>query len=128
MPNNDKIKTVSEKSGETGSQNRAVKNSGSVKYDRKRLIYLLIGPALFILFTLLLPESLFETVKARAAIGTVAWMAFWWVTGPVDYAVTAFLPIAINAVFSITKMSDVIANYASETILLLLGASIITVS
>lgn len=128
MPNNDKIKTVSEKSGETGSQNRAVKNSGPVKYDRKRLIYLLIGPALFILFTLLLPESLFETVKARAAIGTVAWMAFWWVTGPVDYAVTAFLPIAINAVFSITKMSDVIANYASETILLLLGASIITVS
>jgi sodium-dependent dicarboxylate transporter 2/3/5 len=38
------------------------------------------------------------------------------------------LPIALNAVFQMTDMSDVIANYASETILLLLGASILTVS
>lgn len=55
-------------------------------------------------------------------------MAYWWVTGPVDYAVTAFLPIALNAIWQITDMSIVIANYASETILLLLGASILTVS
>lgn len=55
-------------------------------------------------------------------------MAFWWVTSPVDYAVTALLPIAINAVFGITEMRSVIANYSSETILLLLGASIITVT
>lgn len=55
-------------------------------------------------------------------------MAYWWVTGPVDYAVTAFLPIAVNACLAMTEMSSVIANYASETILLLLGASILTVS
>ena len=55
-------------------------------------------------------------------------MAWWWVTGPVDYAVTAFLPIAVNALMQITDMSTVIANYASETILLLLGASILTIS
>lgn len=94
----------------------------------KRLIYLLIGPALFLLCTMLLPQSLFETVASRAAIGTVAWMAFWWVTGPVDYAVTGFLPIAVNAVVQMADMNTVIANYASDTILLLLGASIITVS
>ena len=55
------------------------------------------------------------------------WMAYWWVTGPVDYAVTAFLPIALNAIFQMTDMSAVISNYADETILLLLGASIISV-
>ena len=55
-------------------------------------------------------------------------MAFWWITGPVDFAVTAFLPIALNALFNMASMSTVIANYASETILLLLGASILTVS
>ena len=96
--------------------------------NNKRLICLAMGPLLFALCILLLPSSVFETVAARAAVGTVAWMAFWWVTGPVDYAVTAFLPIALNAVVQMTDMSSVIANYASETILLLLGASILTVS
>lgn len=95
--------------------------------DTKRLIYTLIGPALFALCYFCIPEAVLTT-SARAAVGTVAWMAFWWITGPVDFAVTGFLPIAINALFQITDMSSVIANYASETILLLLGASILTVS
>ena len=86
------------------------------------------GPVLFILCYFLLPESVFGSEEACAAIGTVAWMALWWITEAVGFAVTAFLPIAINALFQITDMSSVIANYASETILLLLGASIITAS
>ena len=56
------------------------------------------------------------------------WMAFWWVSAPIDYAVTAFLPIAVNAFLQMVDMESVIANYASETIILLLGASILTVS
>lgn len=94
----------------------------------KRLVLTLIGPLLFVLCYLLLPESVFGSRAACGAIATVAWMAYWWITGAVDYAVTAFLPIAVNAVFQITDMSSVIANYASETILLLLGASILTAS
>lgn len=96
--------------------------------NKKRVLNLLIGIALFILFSTLLPESVFPTFSSRAAVGTVAWMAYWWVTGPVDYAVTAFLPIAVNAFIQMSDMSLLIANYASETILLLLGASILTVS
>lgn len=95
---------------------------------KKRTLYLIIGPALFLICAFFLPSGVFETFASRAAIGTVAWMAFWWITGPVDYAVTGFLPIAVNALFQLTDMSAVISNYASETILLLLGASIITVS
>ncbi len=94
----------------------------------KRLILILLGPALFALCYFLLPKSVFETTQACAAVGTVAWMALWWITGVVDFAVTAFLPIAVNALFQITDMSTIIANYASETILLLLGASILTAS
>ena len=93
-----------------------------------RIACLLGGVVLFLLCYLFIPSSVLETRESRAAIGVVVWMAFWWVTGPVDYAVTAFLPIALNALFQITDMSSVIANYASETILLLLGASIITAS
>lgn len=95
---------------------------------RSRRIYLAAGPLLFLACLFLLPHALFQTMEARAAVGTVAWMAFWWVTSPVDYAVTAFLPIALNAIFPMTDMKSVISNYASETILLLLGASILTAS
>lgn len=91
-----------------------------------RILLLLMGPILFGLCYFCLPSEVFTTTSARAAISTVAWMAFWWITGPVDYAVTGFLPIALNALFQMTDMSAVIANYASETIILLLGASILT--
>ena len=94
----------------------------------QRTMALIVGPVLFILCYFCLPSAIFTTASARAAIGTVAWMAFWWIAGPIDYAVTAFLPIALNALFEMTDMSAVIANYASETILLLLGASILTAS
>lgn len=95
--------------------------------SRKRIIHLVIGPLLFALFCACLPHSVFTEFETRAAVGTIIWMAYWWVTGPVDYAVTAFLPIALNAIFQMTDMSAVISNYADETIMLLLGASIISV-
>ena len=95
--------------------------------SQKRILHLLIGPILFVAFSTLLPHEVFASFESRAAIGTIIWMAYWWVTGPVDYAVTAFLPIALNAIFQMTDMSSVISNYADETILLLLGASIISV-
>lgn len=95
--------------------------------SRKRVIHLVIGPLLFALCCACLPHSVFTEFETRAAVGTIIWMAYWWVTGPVDYAVTAFLPIALNAIFQMTDMSSVISNYADETILLLLGASIISV-
>lgn len=94
----------------------------------KRQIELLAGPVLMLALYLLLPKSIFPGASSRLAVGTVGWMAFWWVTGPVDYAVTGFIPIAVNALFQLTDMTGLIANYASETILLLLGASIIIVA
>ncbi len=97
-------------------------------FSSRRRINLFIGPLLFLLCCVLLPSSVFSTLESKAAIGTVAWMAYWWVTTPVDYAITAFLPMAINALLPLANMKTVIANYASETVLLLFGASIITVS
>ena len=99
-----------------------------MKKLNKKTLFLILGPVLFLVLYLGLPQSVFPSAAARGAVGTVAWMAFWWVTGPVDYAVTGFLPIAVNALFSMADMSSVIANYASETIMLLLGASIVVVS
>ncbi len=96
--------------------------------NTKRLILTLLGPVLFLLCNFLIPTEILGSRSACGAVGTVAWMALWWITGVVDFAVTAFLPIAVNAVFQIADMSKIISNYASETILLLLGASILTAS
>ena len=43
----------------------------------KQRIYLMIGPVLFVLCCLAIPKSAFPALAERAAIGTVAWMAFW---------------------------------------------------
>lgn len=94
----------------------------------KRFFLILAGPLLLSACVFLLPRTLFPGFSSRAAIGTVAFMAFWWVTAPVDYAITGFLPIVLNALLQMADMSKVISNYASETIILLLGASILTVS
>lgn len=95
---------------------------------KTRTIHLLIGPALFFFCYFFLPHAFFDTAAARGAIGTIAWMAYWWITGPVDFAVTGFMPLVLNAFFQMADMNLVIANYADEIILLLLGASIITAS
>ena len=96
--------------------------------NKRNVVNVFVGPLLMVLCCVFLPKAVFTTYMSRAAIGTVCWMAYWWVTAPVDYAVTAFLPIAVNAIVPMTDMSSVISNYASETIMLLLGASILTVS
>lgn len=96
--------------------------------DKRRTTNLLVGPLLLMLSIFLIPDAVFSTLPAKAAVGTVTWMAYWWVTGPVDYAVTAFIPIIVNAIIPMIPMNQVIQNYSSEIIMLLLGASILTVS
>ncbi len=94
----------------------------------KRLWYIILGPLSFFLCYCFIPQNIFGSSAANGAVGTVCWMSLWWLLGPVDLAVTAFIPIAINAIFQLMDMSALLANYSSETIMLLLGASILTVS
>lgn len=96
--------------------------------NRKRRINLITGPALFALSCLLIPMSFSDSLPSRAAIGTVLWVAYWWITGPVDLGVTSLLPIAINVFVNMAPMEKVIANYASDTIMLVLGASILGIT
>lgn len=90
----------------------------------KRTVNLLLGPILFALSILLIPASVL-TLNERVAIGTVVWMAFWWITMPIHITVTGLLPVAINAVFLAVPMNDVLANYSGEIIVLFMGADLI---
>jgi len=92
-----------------------------------RICNIIIGPALMLLMYFVLPDAFFTNVQSKLAVGMICWMAYWWISAPVDYAITGLIPIAANAILRLTDMSSVISNYSSETILLLLGASIIIV-
>lgn len=93
--------------------------------SKHKLISLLAGPALFLLLVLI-PGGL--DMKVKAALGTVLWMGAWWVGMPVDPAITAFLPVAMNALLSLADMSEIISSYAAELVFLLAGANLITIA
>ena len=82
------------------------------------------GPIVFALLLLMPLGGLpFET---RGAMGLLVWMAWWWITRPVHLAVTGLLPLPVAAVFGLAPMGEVATSYSQDTILLLLGANILT--
>ena len=89
-----------------------------------KLRHLVAGPVIFAVLLLAPLGGLpFET---RGAMGLLIWMAWWWITRPVHLAVTGLLPLPIAAVFGLAPMDQVATSYAQDTILLLLGANILT--
>lgn len=99
---------------------------GSSTMTKGKLLSLLAGPLLFILIALI-PFGTME-FGVRTALATVLWMAIWWVGMPVNPAITAFLPVAVNALFSLTDMSGIISSYSAELVFLLAGANTITIA
>lgn len=97
------------------------------KFNAKTLVGLLLGPGLFALCTLFLPKDLFA-YEARAAIGTLCWMGCWWVMMPIPVGVTGFIPIIVNALFHLMNMDTLLGKYATDTIFLLIGADLLTIS
>lgn len=92
-----------------------------------KLRSMVLGPLLFLLTLALVPSQLFS-FQARAVMGTIIWMAVWWIGMPVESGVTALLPIVVNAAFDLVKMESVISKYMSETTLLIFAAGIVSLS
>lgn len=95
--------------------------------NKSQVAAIILGPLLFLLTIFLLPDSLFA-FAARVAVGTVVWMGFWWITVPVNAAVTAFIPIVVNALLGILPMEGIISDYFSEIVVLLLGADLLAIA
>lgn len=93
-------------------------------YTKKKVINLIIGPMLFILFSTCFTEIL--TVAGAKATGVAAWMIYWWVTAPVSLTVTAILPIITNAFLTLVPQSTIISQYSSENIILIVGSTMLT--
>jgi sodium-dependent dicarboxylate transporter 2/3/5 len=90
-----------------------------------RLVHVLAAPAVFLLLVAApLPGVPYAI---RGSIGLLIWMSWWWITSPVHLAVTAFLPLAVLAVFNFMPVGDVLAAYAEPLVILLIGANILAV-
>jgi sodium-dependent dicarboxylate transporter 2/3/5 len=95
--------------------------------NKKNTLHILLGLALFIVIAFLAPRGLF-TQKAYLAIATMFLMVYWWITRPVHIAVTALIPIIVNSIAEMVPMADVLDDYASPIVVLLLGANILTIT
>ncbi|WP_317855818.1 SLC13 family permease [Chakrabartyella piscis] len=91
---------------------------------QKRYTYIVIGPILYLLVAFGLADVMTE-VGAKA-IGVSVWMIFWWITRPVHISITGIVPVVANAFLSIIPMSTLIANYSSESIILVFGSGLLT--
>ena len=94
--------------------------------NQKRLINLIIGPALYVIIWLLGSGANLMDVTAAKGLGVAVWMIYWWVTRPVNITVTALLPGVVNALFNIVPMENVISQYASSSIVLIFGSCLLT--
>lgn len=92
----------------------------------KKTIHILLGPLAFFACILLL-QSVFA-YKAAVAIGLTVWMALWWILRPVDIAVTSLLPIGVNAVFNLIPSAQIISQYFSEIVVLLIGSDLVSLT
>lgn len=93
---------------------------------KRRLLCILIGPALLILSIFLLSRVL--TTSGAQAVGISAWMIFWWITRPIDITVTALIPVIANAFLNMVPMTDIISQYACDSIVLIFGSGLITLT
>jgi len=95
-----------------------------VLVKHRTTLYIILGVVLAVGIVLIMPDSF--SMQARVALGVIALMIFWWITRPVHLAVTALIPLVVNAFYEMIPMKDMLTDYASPIILLILGASILT--
>lgn len=94
-----------------------------------RLAYVLkavSGPAVFLVFALVPVGNM--DYSMRGSVGILLWMLLWWVLQPIPAAATALLPIVAASIFKLGDLNSVLSKYFSATIVLLIGANIITLA
>ncbi|MEB7505502.1 DASS family sodium-coupled anion symporter [Arthrobacter koreensis] len=85
-----------------------------------RRVCLILGPAVFAFFAFgYQPPGL--SFEGAAVLGTVGWMALWWMSESVPLPATALLPIVLFPLFGIERSGEVFSSYSNNIIFLFLG-------
>ncbi len=98
-------------------------------HERKlyQTIGLIAGPvAALLLGVLFAPDDLGSAGQRTAAIA--AWMAIWWATEAVPFAVTALLPLIFFPLLGVDNIRTTAKPYASPIIFLFLGGFIVALT
>ena len=86
---------------------------------RAFLLRALAGPAAFAIVRATPLAGL--SPDAHLALGGYAWIVVWWVTKPVPWAVTSFLPFVLLPIGAGTRLSEVAASYGHVILPYLMG-------
>jgi solute carrier family 13 (sodium-dependent dicarboxylate transporter), member 2/3/5 len=97
------------------------------RYERRQLIGLLLGLAVFAGFFLFSPPTgMSDKAWSMAAVTTL--MAIWWVSEAVHPSVTALVPLALFPLLHILTPQEVSTAYADQVLFLFLGGFIIALA
>ena len=101
--------------------------SESPRSGTRQKVGLVLGPALFLLITLVcnLDPSRPEVTRMAAA---AVWIAVWWITEPIPIPATSLLPLALFPLLGLVKGEKVAANYMNSSIMLFLGGFLIALT
>ena len=88
-------------------------------------LHLVLGPLLaMILFAAMSAAGCDGPVKWTSAVAL--WVAWWWVTEPIEIAATSLLPFAIFPLVGVLTPADVAKAYGNPLILLMLGGFLLS--
>jgi sodium-dependent dicarboxylate transporter 2/3/5 len=83
----------------------------------RRTLALLAGPIFFLLIAALpAPAGMPEAAKMTAAIAV--WIAVWWISEPVNLAVTSLLPLVLFPLCGVSSLKNISGEYGNEIIFL----------
>lgn len=88
-----------------------------------QLINFLIGPTLFIFVFYLPLEGL--SAQGQAVLAATLWTAYWWITEPVELAVTSILPILLFPLSGALTVKQTTTSYGNPYIFLFMGGFIL---
>jgi solute carrier family 13 (sodium-dependent dicarboxylate transporter), member 2/3/5 len=85
-----------------------------------RRIALVSGPLLFLLIAFM-PAPAGMSYAAQITAGITLWIAIWWVTEPVNTAVTSLLPLALFPLSGVMPLKAISGEYGNEIIFLFMA-------
>lgn len=88
---------------------------------------LLLGPLLFTILYLFIPEE-FISSNAYKVLALAVWVICWWVTEAVPFPVTALLPLILFPLIGVMPMNQAAAPYANPIIFLFMGGFFIALA
>ena len=96
-------------------------------YPPAKLIGLVLGPLLFILFQYVIQPADLSS-EGRSVLAVTLWVATWWITEAIPIPATSLLPIVLLPLTGAMSGTDVVSSYGNDIIFLFLGGFILAIA